>query len=154
MKYPINRGKWKIHIQNIILSAIILTFSLLAVNIQADIVVVVNPENPIHSLSKKDVQRLFLGRMHKFPDSDMKVEPIDNSEKSDDYENFYSNVINMNKSKLKRYRAHYLFSGKGRLPTQIKSTLNIVQYVSTTRNAIAYMDKNQVTEKVKIVYSY
>ncbi len=153
MKHTINSVKWVSHIRNSILPGIILISSLLAVNIQADIVVVVNPDNPIHSLSKKDIQRLFLGRLHKFPDSDMKVEPIDNSENSDDYDNFYSNVINMNKSKLKRYRAHYLFSGKGRLPTQIKSTQKIVKYVSTTKNAIAYMNRNQVTEKVRVVYS-
>ncbi len=153
MRRTLNKTQWKALIQNSVFSGIMVIASLLSVNIQADIVVVVNPENPIHTLSKKDIQRLFLGRMHKFPDSDMKVEPIDNSEKSDDYENFYSNVINMNKSKLKRYRAHYLFSGKGRLPTQIKSALSILQYVSSTKNAIAYINKSQVTEKVRVVYS-
>lgn len=130
----------------------VLTSSIVAAQAQADMVVIVNPENPITSLSKKDVQRLFLGRMHQFPDTDMKVESIDNSESSEEYERFYATVINMNKSKLKRYRAYYLFSGKGRLPTQIENTQKILNYISTTKNAIAYMDESNINNKVKVVY--
>ena len=129
-----------------------LVSSIVAAQAQADMVVIVNPENPITSLSKKDVQRLFLGRMHQFPDTDMKVESIDNSESSEEYERFYATIINMNKSKLKRYRAYYLFSGKGRLPTQIENTQKILNYISTTKNAIAYMDEANINNTVKVVY--
>lgn len=122
--------------------------------IQAEVVVIVNPDNPIQSLSKKDVQRLFLGRMHKFPNSDMKVESLDGPEDGKDYDIFYSRIIKMSKSKLKRYRAYYLFSGKGRLPTQMKSSEKILTYISNTKNAIAYINKKYVegVESVKIVY--
>lgn len=129
-----------------------LVSSIAAAQAQADMVVIVNPENPITSLSKKDVQRLFLGRMHQFPNTDMKVESIDNSESSEEYERFFATIINMNKSKLKRYRAYYLFSGKGRLPTQIENTQKILNYISTTKNAIAYMDEANINNTVKVVY--
>jgi ABC-type phosphate transport system substrate-binding protein len=153
MTYHINNTQWKINKSKTVLQSVMLACSLLILDVKADIVVVVNPSNPIESLSKKDVQRLFLGKMHKFPNSNMKVESVDNSDKSKDYDVFYSSVIDISKSKLKRYRAYYLFSGKGRLPTQIKDTKGIIQYISITKNAIAYMDKSQVTNEVKVIYS-
>ena len=134
------------------LKLIALASSIFTAQIQAEVVVIVNPDNPIISLSKKDVQRLFLGRMHKFPESDRKVESVDSLEGGSDYNSFYSSIIKMSKSKLKRYRAYYLFSGKGRLPTQMKNSKSILEYVSNTRNAIAYIDEKDITDRVKIVY--
>ena len=118
----------------------------------ADVVVIVNPDNPISALSKKDVQRLFLGRMHEFPNSNMKVEAIDSDEGSKEYESFYANIIKMSRSKLKRYRAYFLFSGKGRLPLQLNSSNKIVNYIATHKNAIAYIDRSEISNKVKVVY--
>ena len=135
-----------------LIKVLAVTSSIMMAQVQAEMVVIVNPDNPVESLSKKDVQRLFLGRMHQFPDTNMKVESIDNSESSEEYERFYATVINMNKSKLKRYRAYYLFSGKGRLPTQIESTQKILKYISITKNAIAYTDESNINNKVKVVY--
>jgi ABC-type phosphate transport system substrate-binding protein len=136
----------------LIIKLLVLSVGFSIAEIQADIVVVVHPDNPITSLTKKDVKRLFLGRMHNFPNSDIKVESIDHAEGSADYDKFYSSIINMNKSKLKRYRAYYLFSGKGRLPTQIKTASKVLKYIANTKNAIAYIDKKNITDSVKVVY--
>lgn len=137
----------------LVIKLLVLSVGFSIAEIQAEIVVVVHPDNPITSLTKKDVKRLFLGRMHNFPNSDIKVESIDHAEGSADYDKFYSSIINMNKSKLKRYRAYYLFSGKGRLPTQIKTVSKVLEYIAKTKNAIAYIDKKNITDRVKVVYA-
>lgn len=154
MKYLLNSSLFfgLLHKSSRLCVLSVLVSSMFIAELKAEIVVVVNLENPIQSISKKDIQRLFLGRMHNFPNSDMKVESIDNAEGSEDYNRFYSRIINMSKSKLKRYRAYYLFSGKGRLPTQIKNTEKIVKYISATKNAIAYIDKRHITDEVKVIY--
>ena len=137
----------------LVIKLLVLSVGFSITEIQAEIVVVVHPDNPITSLTKKDVKRLFLGRMHNFPNSDIKVESIDHAEGSADYDKFYSSIINMNKSKLKRYRAYYLFSGKGRLPTQIKTVSKVLEYIAKTKNAIAYIDRKNITDRVKVVYA-
>lgn len=116
-----------------------------------DVAVIVHPSNPLTSLSQKQVQRLFLGRMHMFPDSNVKVDSIDQIEGSSVYENFYKLVINLSASKLKRYRAYYMFSGKGKLPSQTDSQ-SVVDHVSTSVNAISYIPMDEVDDRVKVVY--
>lgn len=122
--------------------------------VSADIAVVVHPDNPIKKLSQKDVQRLFLGRMDHFPNTRLKVESLDDKEGSQPYLNFYGQVIRMSASKLKRYRAYYLFSGKGKLPASLNGADNLIKYVAQANGAIAYVPLEKVTDKVKVVYTY
>lgn len=118
-----------------------------------DVVVIVHPDNPVSSLSQKEIQRLFLGRMHMFPNSNTKVESVDQEEGSSVYQEFYRKVINMSAGKLKRYRAYYLFSGKGKLPIGTHGP-SVVDHVSSTENAISYVDISEVNDKVKVVYKH
>ena len=117
-----------------------------------EIAVIVNPDNPISKLSKKDIQRLFLGRLQRFPDSDLKVESIDNDEGSQLYQSFYKQVINMSASKLKRYRAYYLFSGKGKLPEPLANSSRVISHVASSKNAIGYVNSSDVNKDVKVDY--
>lgn len=119
---------------------------------QADILVIVNPDNPIKSLDQQQIQRLFLGRMNLFPGSNIKVSAIDQNNSSAAYHHFYKKVIEISQSKLKRYRAYHLFSGKGQLPKELKNTKDVVKYVSTSTHAIAYIDEQDLTDSVKVVY--
>ena len=122
-------------------------------SIFADVAVIVHPNSPVNSLSHKDVQKLFLGRTLMFPNTETKVYSIDQSESSEIFSRFYEKVIRMNTNKLKKYRAYYLFSGKGRLPLPMKNSEEVVERVSNTQNAISYVDVRDVSEKVKVVYT-
>lgn len=117
-----------------------------------EILVIVNPDNPIESLDQKQIQQLFLGRMSLFPNSEVKVSAVDQEENSKAYQHFYKNVMNINDTKLKRYRAYYLFSGKGQVPKTMDSIKALIQYVSKNPNAIAYINKQDLNDSVKVVY--
>ena len=124
-----------------------------SVSVLSDVAVIVHPNNPISALSQKEIQRLFLGRMHMFPNSTTKVESVDQKEGSRVYQDFYRKVIKMSAAKLKRYRAYYLFSGKGKLPSATRQP-SVVDHVSTTENAISYVHVNDVNDRVKVVYTH
>ncbi|MFT6153882.1 MAG: ABC-type phosphate transport system substrate-binding protein [Bermanella sp.] len=124
----------------------------LTILVKADLAVIVHPNNPIKSLSHKDVQRLFLGRSVMFPATKTKIYAIDHAEDSDVYASFYSNVVKMNSNKLKKYRAYYLFSGKGRLPLILDKPDEVINRVAAIENAISYVNVNNISDKVKVVY--
>lgn len=126
---------------------------ILAVPVSADVAIIVHPNNPIESLTHKEVQRLFLGRILMFPNTKTKIYSIDQNEESPIFKRFYEKVVNMNATKLKKYRAFYLFSGKGRLPLVVDKKEDVITYVSTTENSISYVDSKYVTSGVKVVFT-
>lgn len=125
----------------------------LSVLVKADLSVIVHPNNPIKSLSHKDVQRLFLGRSVMFPSTTTKIYAIDHDENSQVYASFYSKVIKMKSNKLKKYRAYYLFSGKGRLPLILDKPDDVINRVAVTENAISYVNIDNVPDNVKVVFT-
>ena len=126
---------------------------ILAVPVSADVAIIVHPNNPIESLTHKEVQRLFLGRILMFPNTKTKIYSIDQNEESPIFKRFYEKVVNMNATKLKKYRAFYLFSGKGRLPLVVDKKEDVIRHVSTTENSISYVDSKYVTSGVKVVFT-
>ena len=118
----------------------------------SEIVVIVHADNPVSKLSQQEIQRLFLGRMNLFPGSNLQVNAIDHSTTTELHNRFYSDVIQMSQSKLKRYRAYHLFSGKGRLPMEMSSTRDILEYVASSKHAIAYVEAPDITQGVKVIY--
>lgn len=126
---------------------------LLALPVKAEVSIIVHPNNPVKALTHKQVQRLFLGRIVMFPETKTKIYAIDQNEGSKIYQYFYEQVVNMNTTKLKKYRAYYLFSGKGRLPLAVDKTEDVVKYVENTENAISYVDSQSVTDKVKVIFT-
>jgi len=141
---------WYFDMKKYLLSLILILLPTLSL---AEMAVIVHPNNPLNTLTQKQVQRLFLGRMLMFPNSKTKVDSVDQDEDSEIYRRFYRDVIKISASKLKRYRAYYLFSGKGTLPSP---TMNhsVVAHVAEIENAISYVPMTEVNESVKVVYTH
>ena len=122
--------------------------------VSADIVVVTNQDNPVDSLSAKEVRKVFLGRLHLYPGTEHEPLPIDQPQSSDAYREFYDLVIGISQPKLKRYRAYYLFSGKGKVPYMAESQEAVIDSIQRSTFAIGYLvqpDK-ELLNKVKVLY--
>lgn len=128
-----------------------LLFGSLAVPVYADIAVIVNPANPVNALETGDLQRIYMGRMRMFPDSTQGIETIDHPENGETFAAFYQNLINLTPAKLKRQRASYLFSGKGRLPIVKENDAAVKSHVANSPAAIGYVQAEQVDDTVKVV---
>ena len=117
----------------------------------ADIAVIVNPHNPVATLTPDDLQKIFLGRMPLFPQTDREIHAIDLPDSSTTFAAFYRRVVKLDGVRLKRYRAYYLFSGRGRLPEEAQNQADVIDRVSRDETAIGYVDCRKVTEAVRVL---
>lgn len=117
----------------------------------ADIAVVVHPSNPLNSLNEDDVRRIFMGRMRLFPDSGQSIEAVDQEEGHATFADFYETIARLTPAKLKRQRASYLFSGKGRLPATLVGDAAVIEYVASHPGAIGYVLQETLDARVKSV---
>lgn len=105
-------------------------------------------------MSVKEIKKIFLGRLRMFPDTNQATQVLDQEASSETYQYFYEEHIGFSISKLKRYRAAYLFSGKGVLPSKLGDHQSIKEKVISDKNAIGYINSKFVDEKVKVVYRW
>ncbi len=143
---------WKRGIlQHLLISLLLLTGTAQA---QADLYVITSRDNPVDTLSAQEVRKLFLGRLHLFPGTDLEPLPIDMPQQDPVYQDFYQDVVGISLPKLKRYRAQYLFSGKGKVPLEVETPLQLVGAIRQYPNAIGYVKdpQREMLEGVKILF--
>jgi len=114
-------------------------------------VVVVNKNNPIESLSKREVIDIYMGRFLTFPDGEH-VQPLDLPSQSSLKNDFYVSLVNQDERKIKAYWARLLFSGRAKPPETLDSIAAILAKVEKINQAIAYIPATAVTDNVKVVY--
>ena len=124
---------------------------LASITAQADIAVITSLDSPVSTLTPREVEKIFLGRLRMFPNSDQETLAIDLPDNDPLFVAFYKTIANLDPSKLKRYRAYYLFSGKGRLPISVDNESALIQRVRQNPSAIGYIDSAAVTDEVKVV---
>lgn len=118
----------------------------------ADIIVVVHKDMPIESISRVELKQIYLGRLNTLPGTQHHIQPLDQNERSKVFKDFYANVIGFEGVKLQRYRARFLFSGKGRLPETVESSQAILNRVKKDPTAIGYVDVDITDAAVKEIF--
>jgi len=116
----------------------------------AGLVVIVNPQSGVNSLSTSDAVNIFMGRYRKLP-SGIVAFPIDIGERSAERERFYKQLVNKDLAEVDAYWARLVFSGQTSPPLQVPDGKTAVQLVAGNRAAIAYVDRSVVDDRVKIV---
>ena len=118
----------------------------------ADVSVVVHPDSNIDVLTKKQIKKLFLGRLRMLPYTGKEALVVDQVADSLSHKVMYSKLVKMTPTNLKRYRAAYLFSGKGRLPVKADGDDQVKKLVAGSLSAIGYIDAEALDDSVKSVY--
>lgn len=132
-------------------SALCMTsFGLLAISQAswADVVVIVHPSNTA-SIDDDAISKLFLGQLKTFPGG-AAATPVDqkNAETSGE---FHTKVLNTSSKEVRKIWARQVFTGGLRPPAALESDEAVVQFVSTTPDAIGYVQAAKVTNKVKVI---
>ena len=125
-----------------LLTSALATASTLA---QAEVVVILNASASA-SPSQSDVANIFLGK-------DTSLKGIDQKGWNPTKEKFYSAVTSKNESQLKSYWSGLVFTGKGQPLPSAADDAAVVALVGEEANAIGYVDKSAVTDKVKVLFS-
>ena len=113
----------------------------------ADVAIIVHPSNNA-ALSKKDVQRIFLGKLKEFPGGGMAI-PIDLPQKSEVRGELNALVINKDMRQIKSYWSRLIFTGKGLPPKQVSTIEEAKKIVARNPDAIAYISEAFLDETVK-----
>lgn len=115
----------------------------------ADVVVIINNENQV-TLSKKDISRIFLGKLKTYSTGNS-IKPI-NAGHQDNLRNaFNRKVLNKSSNQVKAYWSKLIFSGKGTMPKELSSDAEIKAFIAGNPDAIGYIDSNNLDKSVKVI---
>jgi len=130
-----------------IVSILVLSSGLLAQAGQYKIVV--NKDNPVSSLSQKEISNLFLKKVTKWSNG-LTVQPVDLVESSAIRENFSKEIHNRKVSSIKAYWQKQIFSGRKVPPAEKKSNREILTYVQNNPGAVGYVSASANVDQYQI----
>lgn len=112
---------------------------------QAEVAVIVNAAATA-APSQSDVANIFLGK-------DKSLKGVDQKDWNPTKDKFYSAVASKNESQLKSYWSGLVFTGKGQPLPSVADDAAVVAKVGAEADAIGYVDKAAVNDKVKVLFT-
>ncbi|SKA58934.1 hypothetical protein [Enterovibrio nigricans] len=120
---------------------------------QAGLVVVVHQDNPIESLSSRQIMDLYMGRYTAYPNG-ATADTTDLPDNSPLREDFYNRLVGKSVAQINAYWARLLFTGKAEPPQAKPSEQDVVNYVRENRSAIAYIKESNLADGLKVVFRF
>ncbi len=130
---------------------LIFLFAVFSTQIRAEIVVVTHPDSEFSHLSKEMVHAYFLGELlttntgatvaigMQVPTTAIRQE-------------FDSQILEIESEKLLSRWSGLVFSGHASMPEVLKNDKEVIEWLLKQVNAIAYIDKENLTEELKLLY--
>lgn len=115
----------------------------------AELVVIVHPSNT-STLSKDDIQRIFLGKNRSFPSGGEAV-PISFAFATKEAEEFSTTILGKTPKQLKAYWAKMIFTGQGTPPKEMDTAQQVLSLISANPNLIGYIPAGSENGSVKVV---
>ena len=135
------------------LRVFILTFAALLVaapGAMAEILVIVNTDNPTTELSSRQIVDLYMGRNQSFPNGESAF-PLDLSPDSSLRGQFYRSLTDKSVAQVNAYWARLLFTGRATPPRVMADSPTVMRAVRENRGAIGYIDSADLEQGVKVV---
>ncbi len=122
----------------------------------AEVVVIVHPDSPVHSLTPRQVSDLYLGRgrsiVRHVQEASLPTAIYEHSADSPVREIFIRSLNGMTLSQLNAYWARLRFSGEVLPPVALTGNAAVIDAVRRDRGAIGYVDASAISgAPVKIV---
>jgi ABC-type phosphate transport system substrate-binding protein len=114
-----------------------------------DFVLVVNADNDVTTISRKDVELIFLNKQRRWPDGKSIGVVINENPKI--YESFSHTVLRRSSQQFLVFRKQMLFRGQGMPPPTLKTDKDVVAFVAEHVGSISYVSPDAVTLAVKVV---
>ena len=114
-----------------------------------DIVVVANVGNTAVKLNKIDIRNLFMGNA-----SDVVLEPVSLPPQTLARAVFNTKIIGLTESRIQSYWSQMRFSGRSRPPREVAMVDELISYVSSHKDTVAFVPANAVIPPhLTVVYS-
>ena len=112
------------------------------------LVVVTHSESVIHTLSREQVSRIFLGRLKLLPTG----ERVTVVEAGPLRERFYQKLLGRNLAEVNAYWARLQFSGRTQPPLRLASSEDALAAVLAERNVVGYIDADLLDPRAKVLF--
>jgi len=137
-------SRWLLFVSPLVLTAA------LAVADEPRYWVVVHPDNPIDTLERSEVSRLFLKKATRWSDG-TPVVPVDLPEKAPAREAFSKDIHGRTAAAIKKYWQQKVFSGEAAPPPEVTSEADVLAHVRSDPSAVGYVSDEAVLKGVKIL---
>lgn len=101
--------------------------------------VVVNRDNPVDSVSRKELSAIFMRRTRSWPDG-VDILPVDQPARSALREDFSRAIHGKSVAFVTRYWQRVIFSGRGIPPVEEATDAAVLELVGRDRGAVGYVD--------------
>ncbi|SFD59485.1 substrate-binding domain-containing protein [Pseudoalteromonas denitrificans] len=118
----------------------------------AEIAVIVNTANS-STLDKTAIERIFMGKMKKFPNGQVAL-PMNAAKGMGSRDEFNKAVIGRSSSQVNAYWSKLVFTGKGSMPKELSSDAEMISTISSNQGAIGYINSSSVTDAVKVIAKF
>lgn len=131
------------------LSLAVLVLALLPASFtEAQIAVVVHPENELSELSLSHLTRLYLGKQTTFENGSA----VALASTAGLEEKFYQSTLRMSPYKVRRHWVKAVFAGSaGSPPESMGDGAAVCAFVSANRGGLAFLDVSEVSDAVKVL---
>jgi len=115
-----------------------------------DLVIIVNRENPIASLSASEVKLYFLRKLKKrWPEINKNIHPVDRKTKCAEQEAFYSKVLGMTAAEVEQYFTNRQLQNAERPQEKFTSDSDVINFVESEPGAIGYINARSLSGDVR-----
>ncbi len=116
----------------------------------AEIAVIVNKENPVQSLTSREISDIYLGRRRTFPSGGL-VLVLEQKRNSSLRKDFFRLLNGMTLRRLNAYWARLQFSGEVQPPPVMRNSMVMLRVVQNNIAAIGYLDAALVDDSVRVI---
>jgi len=111
------------------------------------LVIVINLDNEVSSMDDDELRRLFTGKSLRFSNGARAALAVYMPESAF----FNKKLLNMSNDDVSALWSRLKFSGRSRPPRAFDSVEELVEYVASTPNALAYMPASALREGVRVI---
>ena len=112
--------------------------------------IIVNKSNPVSSMTRQEVSKLFLKKILKW-NNYQTVLPVDLTEDNPARKAFSKEIHKKDIKKVKAYWQKMIFSGRAIPPPQKAKENEVLAYVQSNPSAIGYVSASAQTGNVKVL---
>jgi ABC-type phosphate transport system substrate-binding protein len=144
----------KIYKKLLILLLVVVTINLNSAyttkNTAAEIIVIVNKENPVESLTASEAKLYYLRKLKKrWPVINKNILPADRKKKCPEQDYFYSKVLGMSATDVEQYFVNRQLQNAERPQDKFLTEAEIINFVASEPGAIGYVSANALTPELK-----
>lgn len=114
-----------------------------------DIFIIVNPNSPEQKLSLKRIQNIYTGKVTLWSSNEPIILAVLKDE--DLHKAFLKKYVKRNSFQFKNTWRQMVFSGKGKQPISFGTIEELMNFISTNRLAIGYINENSAGQEVKTI---